>query len=146
MLHYETFTVVDITQNNTRVSLALSYWNNGKQLPSAVQYSPGFGCIFPTGNARTRCCVGLFGHTEVWTERSFLFLPELSSQTSHSLPIVHIFDFNTYKNLFSLRTLASLKFITDFWLSGFLLHLVHFTQEKFLWVTATVSLPCTHSA
>lgn len=52
------------------------------------------------------------------------------SQMSHSLSIIHIFAFNTNKNLLSFSTLPSLRFITELWLSGLLLHLVHFTQKK----------------
>lgn len=52
------------------------------------------------------------------------------SQMSHSFSIIHIFAFNTNKNLLSFSTLPSLRFVTDLWLSGLLLHLVHFTQKK----------------
>lgn len=52
------------------------------------------------------------------------------SQASHSLSIVHTFDFNTNKNLFCFSTFPSFKIITDLCLSGLLLHLVHFTQKK----------------
>lgn len=60
----------------------------------------------------------------------FNFLNCAVSQMSPSLSIVRIFAFNTNKNLFSFSTFPNLRFINDLWLSGLLLHLVHFTQKK----------------